>query len=61
LIATEANGTVAFGQYKPDPAGGRSPWSLQVLRLDGDRIAEFTFYLDVARMFPLFGLPERLD
>jgi RNA polymerase sigma-70 factor (ECF subfamily) len=61
LIATEANGTVAFGQYKPDPAGGRSPWSLQVLRLDGDRIAEFTFYLDVARMFPLFGLPDRLD
>ena len=37
------------------------PWSLQVLRLDGERIAEFTFYLDVARMFPLFGLPERLD
>jgi RNA polymerase sigma-70 factor (ECF subfamily) len=61
LIATEANGTVAFGQYKPDPAGGRSPWSLQVLRLEGNRIAEFTFYLDVARMFPLFGLPERLD
>jgi RNA polymerase sigma-70 factor, ECF subfamily len=60
LIATEANGTVAFGQYKPDPAGGRAPWSLQVLRLDGDRIAEFTFFLDVARMFPLFGLPAHL-
>ena len=61
LIATEANGTVAFGQYKPDPAGGRAPWSLQVLRLERDRIAEFTFYLDVARMFPLFGLPDHLD
>ena len=61
LIATEANGSVAFGQYKPDPEGGRAPWSLQLLRLEGDRIAEFTFYLDVARMFPLFGLPEHLD
>jgi RNA polymerase sigma-70 factor, ECF subfamily len=61
LIATEANGSVAFGQYKPDPAGGRAPWSLQVLRIGDDGIAEFTFYLDVARMFPLFGLPEHVD
>ena len=61
LIVTEANGSVAFGQYKPDPAGGHGPWSLQLLRLEGGRIAEFTFYLDVARMFPLFGLPDRLD
>jgi RNA polymerase sigma-70 factor, ECF subfamily len=60
LIATEANGSVAFGQYKPDPAGGRAPWSLQVLRVGDDGIAEFTFYLDVARMFPLFGLPEHV-
>ena len=61
LIVTEANGTIAFGQYKPDPAGGRAPWSLQVLRLEGDQIAEFTFFLDVARLFPMFGLPERMD
>ena len=61
LVATEANGSVAFGQYKRDPAGGHAPWSLQVLRLEGHGIAEFTFYLDVARIFPLFGLPAHLD
>ena len=58
LITTEANGTVAFGQYKPHPDGGRAPWALQVIRLEDGEIAEFTFYLDVARMFPLFGLPD---
>jgi hypothetical protein len=31
------------------------------LRFGDDGIAEMTFYLDVARMFPLFGLPEHLD
>jgi RNA polymerase sigma-70 factor (ECF subfamily) len=61
LIATEANGSVAFGQYKPHPDGGRAPWALQLLRLEGGAIAEFTFYLDAARLFPLFGLPDRLD
>jgi RNA polymerase sigma-70 factor (ECF subfamily) len=61
LVATDANGSVAFGQFKPHPDGGRAPWALQVLRVEGDEIAEFTFYLDVPRLFPLFGLPERLD
>ena len=35
LIPTRANGMPAFGQYKPDPNGGRAPWSLQVVELDG--------------------------
>jgi RNA polymerase sigma-70 factor (ECF subfamily) len=61
LVTTEANGTVAFGQYKPHADGGRAPWALQVIRLEEGEIADFTFYLDVARMFPLFGLPDRLD
>ena len=34
LIPTMANGSPAFGQYKPDPDGGWEPWSLQVLELD---------------------------
>jgi RNA polymerase sigma-70 factor (ECF subfamily) len=37
------------------------PWSLQVLELDGERIAGITFFLDTARFFPLFGLPDRLE
>jgi RNA polymerase sigma-70 factor, ECF subfamily len=61
LIATSANGSPAFGQYKPAASGGREPWSLQVLELSGDRISGITFFLDTARWFPLFGLPPRLD
>jgi RNA polymerase sigma-70 factor (ECF subfamily) len=60
LIATMANGSPAFGQYKPAPDGGLEPWSLQVVEIDGDRISGITFFLDTARFFPLFGLPPRL-
>ncbi len=56
-----ANGAPAFGQYKPSPDGGHDPWALQVLRLEGGRIVEFTFFLDTETLFPLFGLPPRLD
>jgi RNA polymerase sigma-70 factor (ECF subfamily) len=62
LVATMANGSPAFGQYKPNPdGGGFVPWSLQVLELSGGRIAGITFFLDTARMFPLFGLPLSLE
>ena len=56
-----ANGAPAFGQYKPGENGeGYEPWALQVLRIDGGRIVELTFFLDTERLFPLFGLPPRL-
>jgi RNA polymerase sigma-70 factor (ECF subfamily) len=61
LIPTMANGSPAFGQYKPSPTGGLDPWSLQVLELSAGRISGITFFLDTARFFPLFGLPPRLD
>ena len=61
LIPTAANGSPAFGQYKPSPEGGLEPWSLQVLELSGGRIGGISFFLDTARLFPLFGLPARLD
>jgi RNA polymerase sigma-70 factor (ECF subfamily) len=32
-----------------------------VLEVEDGRIVEFTFFLDTARLFPLFGLPPRLD
>ena len=62
VIATvAANGAPAFGQYKPSENGeGYEPWALQVLRIDGGRIVELTFFLDTQRLFPLFGLPPRL-
>jgi len=57
-----ANGSPAFGQYKPSETGsGFDPWALQVLELSGGRIVELTFFLDTDRVFPLFGLPPRLD
>ena len=43
------------------PTGGHEPWALQVLEVSGDRIAGITFFLDTAHLFPLFGLPERLE
>jgi RNA polymerase sigma-70 factor, ECF subfamily len=61
LLPTTANGSPAFGQYKPAPDGGLEPWSLQILEISGGRIAGITFFLDTASLFPLFGLPARLE
>jgi RNA polymerase sigma-70 factor (ECF subfamily) len=61
LIPTAANGLSAFGQYRPTGPGSYEPWSLQVLEVSGDRIAGISFFLDTARLFPLFGLPLRLE
>jgi RNA polymerase sigma-70 factor (ECF subfamily) len=62
LVPTvSANGSPAYGQYKPAPGGGYEPWALQVLELSDDGIAEFTFFLDTETLFPLFGLPSRLE
>jgi RNA polymerase sigma-70 factor, ECF subfamily len=61
IPTTTANGSPAFGQYKPSPDGGYEPWALQVLELSDGRIVELTFFLDTAALFPLFGLPARLD
>jgi RNA polymerase sigma-70 factor (ECF subfamily) len=62
LVPTAANGSPAFGQYKPGETEGiLEPWSLQILEVSGDRIDGITFFLDTARWFPLFGLPPRLE
>ena len=57
-----ANGAPAFGQYKPSETGsGYDPWALQVLEIDDGQIVEITFFLETETLFPLFGLPPRLD
>jgi len=56
-----ANGSPAFGQYKPSSDGGHEPWALIVLEPSDGRIRELTFFLGTERLFPLFGLPPRLD
>jgi RNA polymerase sigma-70 factor, ECF subfamily len=62
LPAPAANGAPAFGQYKPSDTGrGFDPWALQVLEIEDGEIVELTFFLDTETLFPLFGLPPRLE
>jgi len=62
IPTVSANGAPAFGQYKPSDTGsGYDPWALQVLEIEDGKIVEFTFFLETETLFPLFGLPPRLD
>jgi RNA polymerase sigma-70 factor (ECF subfamily) len=62
IPTVSANGAPAFGQYKPSDSGsGYDPWALQVLEVADGKIVELTFFLDTETLFPLFGLPARLD
>jgi RNA polymerase sigma-70 factor, ECF subfamily len=61
IPTVSANGAPAFGQYKPSSDGGHEPWALIVLGFSGGRIGELTFFLGTDKLFPLFGLPPRLD
>jgi RNA polymerase sigma-70 factor (ECF subfamily) len=59
LPAGFANGLPAFGQYKPAEDGdGFVPWALVTVDISGGGVRELTFFLDTAKLFPLFGLPE---
>jgi RNA polymerase sigma-70 factor, ECF subfamily len=61
LVPVRANGVLAWGQYKPDPAhGGFAPWALQVHEVTDGKISRMTFFLDAERLFPLFGLQDRI-
>ncbi len=60
LLPTIANGSPAFGQYRPTPGGGHHAWGLQILEMRDGRIASFNTFLDTAALFPLFGLPLAL-
>ena len=61
LIPVRANGVLAWGQYKPDSEeGGYIPWGLQVHQTSGDQFTRLTFFLDTKRLFPLFGLADRI-
>jgi RNA polymerase sigma-70 factor (ECF subfamily) len=62
LVPVVANGSPAFGQYRPSGPGGRhEPWALQVVEISDGRIIGLNAFLDTERLFPMFGLPERLD
>jgi RNA polymerase sigma-70 factor, ECF subfamily len=55
------NGMPAWAQYKPAADGGHEPWAVIVPDVSDGRIVELTFFLDTPRLFPLFGLADRLD
>jgi len=62
LIPTQANGSPAFGQYRPSESGdGHDPWALQVIEVSGGRVVGINSFLDTASLFPLFGLPSHLE
>ena len=61
LVAISANGSPAFAQYRSSPDGGHAAWALQILDMSGGEIVAINSFLDTERMFPLFGLPLRLE
>jgi RNA polymerase sigma-70 factor, ECF subfamily len=61
LVPVVASGLPAFGQYRPSgPGGSFEPWALQVIETRGGRIVGLNAFLDTARLFPMFGLPDGL-
>jgi RNA polymerase sigma-70 factor (ECF subfamily) len=59
LVPTVANGSPAFGQYKPSPEGGLKPWAIQVLEISDGEIVHVHHFLDTT-LFARFGLPASL-
>ncbi len=59
MLRTSANGQPAFGLYMRSAEGDFVPFHLQVLELDGDRVAHVSAFFDV-EMFRRFGLPDRV-
>jgi RNA polymerase sigma-70 factor (ECF subfamily) len=56
MLPVAANGTGAFGQYRSNGRGGYTPFAIQILTVEGDRIGQIHTYLQ-PELFPVFGLP----
>lgn len=56
-----SNGMPAFAQWRVAPDGGYAAWSIHVLEISDGRISGLNYFLDVETMFPIFGLPLRLE
>lgn len=62
LVPISGNGMPGFGQYRSAAlAGGFKAWGLQLLDVADGRIVAINCFLDVERIFPLFGVPLTLD
>jgi RNA polymerase sigma-70 factor (ECF subfamily) len=51
-----SGGTPAFAHYRD---GGDTPWAIVMLELQDHLITGMASYLDVATLFPRFGLPMK--
>ncbi len=60
LLATQANGCVAYAQYRPDPSGGHAPWALQVIEVSDGLISGIHSFLEPGRLFAACGVPPHL-
>jgi len=61
LVPARANGQLAFGNYRWDEGRGTfRPRSISVLTLDGERIADYTTFID-PELIPSFGLPDQIE
>jgi RNA polymerase sigma-70 factor, ECF subfamily len=60
LVASAANGSAAFGLYRPADTGRHEPFRVEVVEIGGGRITGIHSFIDAA-LFPLFGLPDRVD
>jgi RNA polymerase sigma-70 factor (ECF subfamily) len=62
MVPLAANGMPAFGQWRPNPDGsGYYAWAVQVLEIADGLIIGYTSFLDVDTLFPMWGLPLKLD
>jgi RNA polymerase sigma-70 factor (ECF subfamily) len=61
LVPVKASGAPAFAHYHGTADGRWKAWAIIVLDLAGDRITEWSAFLDTETLFPLFGLPLILD
>ena len=63
MIATRANGSAAFAQYKPDGPNRWEPWALQILETSDGKITGIHHWIPpfAAQLFEAFGLPPHLE
>jgi RNA polymerase sigma-70 factor (ECF subfamily) len=66
LVRVDANGTAAFGSYKPAGDGRWEPWALQVIEVRGGKLSGHHNFLEDHMgvrlgLFEQFGLPPYLE
>ncbi|HVF78072.1 MAG TPA: sigma-70 family RNA polymerase sigma factor [Solirubrobacteraceae bacterium] len=61
LVAIMGNGMPGFAQYRVAADGGFEAWGVQLLDIADGQIVAINCFLDVQRLFPLFGIALTLD